>query len=297
MIIPALLFSLNNARPEEDSSGGFVLWAFADIQPRNRTEEKSFENAVSDIEKNNIYISAAIAGGDMVQMSSSSDPDKQWQWFYDSIRPLNIKHLYEIIGNHDARNIPAYFRYTGKPLHYSVRFGNLIIILLSDEKNSSGTDISDKAFFWWKDVVESNQDKIIITVTHSHLGGTGFAYNFPRYRNVMNSERFTEVLRKNRVDFWLFGHTHVPYILKGKERKLPQLNNTLFINIAAIREDYFLSSSESRFFYFQPGSENVIIKTRDHGKNKFVDSIELKVKLKYKFVYNGEEPEINSFRN
>jgi len=275
----------------------FVLWTFADIQPRDDDEREDFEITVEDVIKNKLQVDAAVCAGDMVQLSSAQNPDEEWKWFYKTIEPLAIKNFYEIIGNHDARNIPAYFKYTKKPMHYAVRFGNLLLILLSDEKNSSGTDISDNAFLWWKKLVEDNQSDIIITITHSHLGGTGFAYNYPSYRNVVDSERFTEVLKKQRVDYWLFGHTHVPSTLKGKNRKINSLGGTHFINIAAIREDYFLSFAESKFFYFTPGSDVLTIKTRNHRKNKFMSSIEIREKMKTAFVYDGSGPEFIEFRD
>jgi len=114
---------------------------------------------------------------------------------------------------------------------------------------------------------------------------------------VVDSERFTEVLKKQRVDYWLFGHTHVPSTLKGKNRKINSLGGTHFINIAAIREDYFLSFAESKFFYFTPGSDVLTIKTRNHRKNKFMSSIEIREKMKTAFVYDGSVPEFIEFRD
>lgn len=292
--ISSFIFHVRISAQEEEKQ--FVLWTFADIQPRDDDEREDLEKTVDDIISNKLQVDAAVCAGDMVQLSSSQNHDDEWKWFYKTVKPLNLKNFYEIIGNHDARNIPLYFKYTKKPMHYAVRFGNLLLILLSDEKNSSGTEISDNAFLWWKKLVEENQSNIIITVTHSHLGGTGFAYNYPSYRNVVDSERFTEVLKKQRVDYWLFGHTHVPSTLKGKTRKIISLGGTRFINIAAIREDYFLSFAESRFFYFTPGSDILLIKTRNHRKSKFISSLEIKEKMKTPFVYDGRDPEFIEFR-
>lgn len=273
----------------------FIVWAFSDIQPRNRKDRLAFEAAVNDVKDNFLRFDCSIAGGDIVQNPGGGQSFDAWKWFYSEMGKLPSRPIYEIAGNHDARKIETYLQNTKKPLHYAVKYGNLLMIFLSDETADSATTVPDGVFLWWKNLVEKNQDKIILTVSHSQLGGSGFFYNIISYRNVSGSERFISVLKKNRVDFWLFGHTHVPTILGGKNKKVSSLNGTAFINISAIREDYAVSYSESRFICLVPGSRDVLIRTRNHRKKVFVDAADFSLRLPFAFQYSGEPAEVITY--
>ncbi|HQO39655.1 MAG TPA: metallophosphoesterase [Spirochaetota bacterium] len=276
-------------------SDDLVLWVFGDLQPRSEEEREDFDVAVDDIAslKN---IDAAICMGDIIQHGKEYTINEEFDWFYKTYSRTGIRDIYEIAGNHDARNIEEYLKATGKPLHYSLQYGNLIIILLSDEEDSSGSDIPDDVFLWWKSIVEDNRESIIITVTHSHVQNTGFCYNFPSYRNLQGSERFTEVLKNEKVELWLFGHTHIPSCLGQSKRTVYSLNGTVFINAAAIREDYFFSYSESRIVILKNGSDRMIVKFRDHRSRKYRDFHEVSIRLKTRFRYTGEKPVMNVYR-
>ncbi len=283
----------NSAAREVFEPEDLVLWVFGDIQPRseNKNDRLCLEIAVNDIAKMK-NIDGAICVGDIVQHGSQDLAEEAYTWFYNlySKTGLSRKDLYEIAGNHDARNIDAYLKATGKPLHYSLQYGNLLIILLSDEKDSSGSDISDGAFNWWKNLVETNRDKNIITITHSHLGGSGFVYNIISYRNVQGSERFREVLKKEKVELWLCGHTHVPSFLGLSKRQISSLGDTVFMNTASIREDFPFSDAESRIITLKKGSDQMTVQIRNHRQAEFKGILEQVIKLKSKFEYDGKGP-------
>ena len=286
---------MDGSTPQEAfNSDNLVLWVFGDLQPRNENEREDFDIAVDDVAsmKN---IDASICIGDMVQASTGEDVAGSFAWFYKTYERSGIEDIYEIAGNHDARNIEAYLRATGKPLHYSLQYGNMIIIMLSDEEDSSGSDIPDEVFQWWKSIIENNRDKIIITVTHSHVQNTGFCYNYPSYRNLQGSERFTEVLKNEKVELWLFGHTHIPSCLGQSKRTIYSFNDTVFMNAASIREDFFFSYSESRIIILKNGSDEMTVKIRDHRNRKYRDILEQTIKLKTKFRYNGGKPMMNIY--
>ena len=296
VILCFLCFYISTALSSEDTvlpvafePDDLVFWAFSDIQPRNGAEKKYFEIAADDIAgmKN---IDAALCAGDIVQQGSEKRAIESYNWFYNTYRKTGIRNLYEIAGNHDSLNVNAYLEATGKPLHYALRYGNLLLILLSDEKYSSGSDISDGAFFWWRDLVETNRDKSIITVTHSHLNGSGFIYNIISHRNVTDSDRFTEVLKKEKVELWLCGHEHIPSFLGLSKRQIESLGGTVFMNISAIREDHCFSDAESRIIILKKGSDEMTVRIRNHRQGKFKDLLEQKIKLKVKFDYDGKEP-------
>jgi len=290
-----LYFSQYTALKAESSSAvvfnpdDLVIWAFGDIQPRNQRERGFFELAVEDVAsmKN---IDASLCVGDIVQHGTGQSSMTTFDWFYEVYKKTGIKDIYEIAGNHDARNIESYLKATNKPLHYALQYGNLLIILMSDEKDSSGSDISDGAFLWWKNLIETNRDKNIITMTHSHLGGSGFVYNIISYRNVQGSERFTEVLKKEKVELWLCGHTHIPSFFGLSKRQISSLNDTVFMNIASIREDFVFSDAESRFITLKKGSDEMTVQIRNHRQKEFKGILEQTIKLKAKFEYDGKGP-------
>lgn len=264
----------------------FVIWAHSDIQPMKEKDKSQYERAVADIRDNLPGIPMAVVAGDIQQRN---DNGGQYRWFLQTRELAGIPHWFEIAGNHDARDYLNYFRYIRKPLHYRVEVGNLLLIFLSDEINSSSTDISDLAFNWWRDLVINNQDKIIITITHGYLAQSKlFGYQLRR-SNILGSKRFARVLKKYRVDMWLAGHTTVaPGIGRGAN-VVEDLNGTLFLNISSIRVDYGINS-KSRVIVFKPGSWVVDIKTRDHHERAFEKGKEIHFALSKPFVYDGGPP-------
>jgi Calcineurin-like phosphoesterase len=277
----------------------FIIWAHSDIQFRNDEEKKQYEAAVNDVAVNIGHVEAAIVGGDIIQGATGSDPDADFQWFLSARSKAPVTYWYEISGNHDARFQSSYDKNIKKPLHYAVRFGSLLMIFLSDEDGrTSGTEISDDAFNWWKDLVEKNRSSSIMTVTHTNLDGIGFKYALLKYRNIDRSERFLEVLKKEKVDMWLSGHTHSPSKLNVNEI-LPHNNkyHTLFLNVASIRKDFFFSQVESRFLIFKKGSNLLTIRTRYHDRETFVAFREFTIELSHPFVWNGQAPEFIPYRH
>ena len=281
--------------PRQDT---VVIWAHSDIQARDAKERRQYETATDDVAKNIGYVDAAILAGDIVQGGSSGDIDDDYRWFEKTRERAPVARWYEISGNHDSRFPDKYTQYIKKPLHYAVRMGNLLMIFLSDEDGkTSGSEISDRAFEWWKDLVIKNQDKIIMTVTHTNLDNAGFQYAFLPYRNVIGSRRFEAVLEKYRVDIWISAHTHSPSKL-GMNEILPGRNGsrTFFLNVASIREDFKISEVESRFLLFTRGSRTLTVKTRYHESHSFVDSRELSITLPVAFEWDGADAQVEEFR-
>lgn len=270
----------------------YLLWALGDLQPRNETEYKEFPLAINDVLQNFPKIDIAINVGDIVQRGNEDSSNPAFRWYEKNKKKSGIKYWYEVIGNHDARNVRNYLRFINLPLHYAVFHHNILYIFLSDELDSSGTDVPPYIFEWWKKLIIENQDKIIITVTHSNLDESHLGMSGMRYRNVMFSDQFAKVLKNYKVDIWLSGHTHIPSYLGKNENRNWFLNNTLFLNVSSIRKDYSVGSIESRFLIFHNNDNHVIIKTRNHEKKKFVNLREINLKLSKKFIKNNKSPKI-----
>lgn len=270
----------------------FMIWALSDIQPRENSQKKYYELAIDDINKNFSNITVAVVAGDIIQ---NTEPKGIFPWYVSMKKKTAIKYWYEIAGNHDNKDYGNYFKYIKKPPHYSVEIGNMLILLLSDENQKPPTVISDKAFQWWKKMVIQNQDKIIITVTHGYLKQSNLFGSFVDSRNIENSERFARVLKKYKVDIWICGHTHLPHYIKGHMTLIRELNNTLFINVSAIRADPFMAV-ESSFFIFRKDSDYALVRSRKHEAQKFVKSRDYFHRLSHKFQWDGMNPVMKPFK-
>ncbi len=264
----------------------YAIWAHSDIQPVDESQRWHYKKAIEDLHNIQPYPIIAIIAGDIVQHKTA---EKDYEWFLDVRKKAYIQYWYEIAGNHEWKNMPAYNTYIGKPLHYTVSFGNILFIFMSNERGRPPTYISDQTFNWWKNLVIKNQHKIIITVTHAPLHKSRLLGSFSRNHMILNSERFEEILKKYRVDIWISGHIHLPVWLLMNSRIAPEFNNILFMNVYGIRKDP-ATNVESRFFFFQEGSDYVIIRLRNHESESFKAMYDIKHKLSHTFLCNGCVP-------
>jgi predicted phosphodiesterase len=269
-----------------------IIWAHSDIQPRNIKERIYYETAIADINKNFSKVDIALVAGDIVHWSTSAD---DYKWYLEAKKKTSIKYWYEIAGNHDHKNKINYEKYIQMPLHYFVKIGNIIIVCLSDETRSAETNISDEAFNFWKDIVINNQDKIIITMTHGYLEQSGLFGSFVSSRNIKDSKRFSDVLKKYKVDLWISGHTHLPHNFSDTVKIVDGLNGTLFINVSAIRGGS-LASAESYLLYFKKNTNELVAKSRDHNEKVF-NMDDILYKLSHKFQWNNSPPVMQSIKN
>ncbi|HSE84573.1 MAG TPA: metallophosphoesterase, partial [Thermodesulfobacteriota bacterium] len=195
-----------------------------------------------------------------------------FDWYVSTKPSSYIKDWYELAGNHDLKlgKGEGYRRKIRQDFHYSFTRGNILFILMSDEERGKPTEISDNTFEWWKDLVISNQDKIIVVATHAPLDGSGIPFSAFEDRQIKESERFTEVLKKYKVDIWLSGHLHLPHWLSGNINRVEEYTETVFINLGGIRTELGgLKPSESRVLTFTCGSDEVLIRSRDHSKGEY----------------------------
>jgi predicted MPP superfamily phosphohydrolase len=239
------------------------IWALSDIQPKKQKQRKEFERAIEDINQNVPGIDLAIVAGDILQEVS----EEGFDWYIRTRNLSYIKEWYEIMGNHDLNPDDGmlYQKRIREDFHYSILKGNILFIFMSDEVKSSATDISDETFNWWRDLVVNNQDKIIVTVTHAPLEGSRIPFSTLSRRQITDSKRFTDVLKKYRVDIWLSAHLHVPEWFPNDINRVNKYNETLFINVAGIRTEALgLKQSESRIITFVCGSDRVLVRSRNH---------------------------------
>lgn len=288
-----LLFAGCSAAPpgrldEGGKAGGgreLVVWMLSDIQPPTVAERVQFERAALDVARVD-GIDFAVIAGDLLKARSQ---DEDFSWFLATRDRARVPIWYEIAGNHDVRSGERFRRCFPGPSYYAVEVGNLLLLLISDELPSSATEISDEVFVWWKRMVEGNQDRIIITVTHGQLEGSGLLGSMFASRVITGSERFEEVLRRQRVALWASGHTHLPQGLPGTVSRREDLGGTVFVNVSSIDEG-LLMDSQSRFFVFRHGADEVLIRSRNHSQGRFDPTLDLELPLGRPFAWQGEGP-------
>ena len=276
---------------DRDVDGGtgknMVVWMLSDIHPKTTDDRKIFEAAVTDMNENVGSVNMAVIAGDLLKSRSSTSA---FDWFMQTRNRSTVADWYQIAGNHDVRSGSIFKDFFPLPPYYAVKVGNILFLCLSDTSVSSRTDIEDEGFVWWEEMVKSNKDKIIITITHAQLEGSGLLGSILNSRIISQSERFEEVLKREHVVLWASGHTHLPQGLSGAANISKKLGGTCFLNVSSISDESFLDS-ESRVLYFKDGSDIVWIRSRNHGKKEFNSALDIPVSLGKKFYWLGERPQ------
>lgn len=292
---PILLASLflascgGSSAVTESGDSDYIIWAHSDIQPKNQEQKAEYEAAVRDILSLNIVPDMAIVPGDLVYRQESQ---MYWDWMKELRGRTGIEHWFEIAGNHDLNDRESYYINSGRPEHYAFRTGNVLFIMLSDEIRSAITEISDEAVRWWEDLVASNQDSIVVTVTHACYGYSGFVAAVNWTMTIKNSVRFHTALSMYRVDLWLSGHTHLPNYI-GIKASLPDEYGTLFLDVSSIKK-HRASPVESWLLVFRENSSVLECMPRNHEKGVFYDKLTVKHRLGRPFKRGSGVPEIVS---
>ena len=212
----------------------------------------------------------------------------------------------------DVDNSKRPFPIEGTWERYHFRVGNLLFLMMSDINEPTqkigrgdlggnpGGVVSGETFQWWKEMIESNSDSIIVSVHHYMLKNTTVAsgdwegMNKDSDGNWINgyhgykpegtpigasylyfvdskpdSGAFETYLRFNpeAVALWLGGHTHThPDNTHGNKAKLEQKWGTWFLNAAALTRYHVNGDSlpQSSMLTFTEGSPEVTIRCYMH---------------------------------
>lgn len=250
-----------------------TVWVLSDTHIKDEAHIKPFKNAIEDVNKNVPDIDMAIHAGDVVHFPTAESYD-----LYIRTRDRSyIKEWYEIIGNHDYKTDKGniFKKKLREDVNYTVQKGNILFIFMSNADRGKATVISDETFEWWKDLVIKNQDKIIVVTTHAPLQGSGIPFSAIKERQITDSKRFREVLKKYKVDLWLSGHLHIPQEMIGMIVRQDKLNGTVFIEISSIRPELMgMKGPESRVLTFACGSDKVLVRSRNHEMRIFMPGLD-----------------------
>jgi len=235
-----------------------------------------------------------------------ADEPTQW-WFRKWLDPTgeNTKH-----SGVDPKNRP--YPVEGTWERYTFCVGNLLFAMMSDRNDlmppvGRGTRggypagaVTGTTFNWWKELVKTNRDAIIIAAHHHMLKETtvasgeweGFTKTpdgqwksdyhgyFPRggpkgasylywVDAKPDAQAFERYLAANpgAIDLWLGGHTHThPDDRRGGRSHVEQKWGVHFVNVAALTRyhGYQHSMPMSRLFTFTEGSDQVRVQCYLH---------------------------------
>lgn len=251
-----------------NSQNTLKIWALADIQAKSKEHEEAFEVAIVDINDNVPDVDLAIVAGDVVNKAKVN----KFDWYIATRDNSYIEEWYEIMGNHDLISDKGklFREKLQEEVNYAIVKNNVLFIFMSDVERGKSTTISDETFEWWKDLVINNQDKIIVVTTHAPLEDSGIPFSSFKDRKVVNSKRFTQVLKDYDVDIWLSGHLHLPHAITNNIVEKDKYNGTIFVHISSIRPEIMgIKDSESRVITLACGSDKVLIQSRNHEDGRF----------------------------
>ncbi len=257
---------------------------------------------------------------------SGLNEPKNW-WFQKWIDPIGKNTQYS-----GVNPLKRKYNISGTWERYSFCVGNLLFLMMSDINEPSqkkgrgdfggnpGGVVSMETFQWWKDNVEKNQDKIIISAHHYMLKDTTVASgeyeglqkdnkgNYKTYYHgyypqstpkgtsylywtggISDAMLFENYLNEHpgAISLWLGGHTHTrPDDTTGGKTHIENKWGTTFINVAALSKHHaFLTTYPmSRVLYFTEGCSNVLVRCLDHDNEKrFLDKYDKVIDLGKKF--------------
>ncbi len=232
--------------------------------------------------------------------------ETQW-WFRKWIDPTgeNTRH-----SGVDAKNRP--YRVEGTWERYTFRVGNLVFAMMSDRNDVAppvgrgekggypAGAVTGETFAWWKQLVESNRDSIVISAHHHMLRettvasgewegfvktrdgkwksnyhgyfpqggprGASYLYWLDRTPNAQAFERYLAG-HSGAIDLWLGGHTHTrPDDRTGGRSHIERKWGVHFANISALTRWHGRQHSTpmSRLFTFTDGSDEVRVQCYLH---------------------------------
>ncbi len=239
----------------------------------------------------------------------ASGPEEPTQWWFRQWVDPTGEHT-EISGVDNAsRPYPV----TGTWERYSFEVGDLLFLVMGD-RNDGGPPagradsggypagrVMSETLDWWKQMIESHPDHIVISCHHhmledttvaSGLGegvmedsraghtyhgnfedgapeGSSFIYFLDEQPHARAFESYLEE-NPGAIDLWLGGHTHAfPDDTFGGRSHIERKWDAWFANCAAITERHAGKAPLTRHFTFEPGSDEVVIRCYLHTTTDF----------------------------
>lgn len=235
--------------------------------------------------------------------------ETQW-WFRKWIDPMGEHPEFSNV-HRDKMKYPV----VGTWERYYFRVGNILFLMMSDRNDLPppvGRNPQDNGGYpagaitmdtyqWWRDMIQTNPDDIIVSSHHHMIKNTttasgpwqGFARNedgtihnlyhgyFPNeapqgasYLYYIDGKPDTglieDYLQKNpgKLDMWLGGHTHLyPTIFPGEKEYLERKWGTTFINCSPLAKYHVERPPSSRLITFEEGSDKARVQFYLHSND------------------------------
>lgn len=260
----------------------------------------------------------------LVGNHDASGPEEETQWWFKKwIDPLGENPKFSGVRS-ERRPYPI----SGTWERYSFTVGNLLFLMMGDRNDGgppkgraavggypAGT-ITRETFDWWKTLVESNRDKIIITCAHHVLRDTttasgrwegveaGYHKRFEDAAGASylywvgdqdDSNCFHDYFERNpgAVDLWLGAHTHTfPDDKYGGKRLIERKWDVTFANVSALTKFHGERAKKpipmSRLLTFVPGQRQARIQcylhTSDYAPQGWYQPVETVAPLSKPFI-------------
>lgn len=240
-----------------NSGDFFTLWFASDLHISKENKEK-IKCIFKDLDK--FAFTKGIVAGDVVEGEldySSYSIFKEIKQKYEIVNNLdfiagNHDYLYKDFNDTNSFSLQKFLTIVSKKLNFSITKGNVHLIFASMDKTPN--KIKDKTVEWIKKEAKTNQNKIVVLVTHIPF----FSIN----RHI------------DKVDIWISGHKSFSQYSLCKD--LYSNNKTFHIYAGDI------NSMTTRFLVFKKNSKRVILKRRNHLKECFENEEELNLVKEFK---------------
>ncbi len=239
----------------------------------NRDGESWLAESLEDLEENVGTIHYGLTLGDI-----SHHGDRRSLKRYLRLRDeSHIRRWYELAGNHEHRDggIHNYRDLVGDTKPYCLIDGNIAWFFLSDERERIPGNMTNKSYRWLRNNIERHREKIIIFCSHQMPPNTIGRSNENIFC-IHPREKVNNLFSDLPIDLSLCGHEHhKPYSSKSMTR----LDGTTYINVASVSHAYGTGTSASMILDFEEGSNEILVRRRDHDKTAFQEEFRLKVPL------------------
>jgi len=213
---------------------------------------------------------------------------------YKEFRDKIFAPVRECLGNHDhasalnnENNIIRFKEELGYDNHlHSYLLGNSIFIFLSDDRQknlpgglSYAGYMEPEQVAWFEDTVKANQDKNVIVLSHQSPKNTTVESGNINMQ-MHPTDEIDRILDTYRIDLWFSAHAHSGFDHKSAHKDMfAEKGSTTFVQVASVCKCYNTNEIQSRFVSLVEGSQEVLIRSRDHDAQTFDESLDVTVSL------------------
>lgn len=222
------------------------------ISPYGQFLEKSFDNAIKEINKLNPPPSLIIHTGDLTENGVLAD----YEFALNKLKSLNFKRILFTPGNHDEKNYGhSLFKELISGMDQEIKLDNIVVYLMnSPEPDRDAGRLGRRRRELLENKLKRIPNKTIkIVAFHHHLvpvPGSG------REMNVLeDAGDILETILRYRVNFVLMGHRHVRHVLR--------IENSILVNagtVSSIRTRGRFGHSFNIIDIYEDGTINIVEK-------------------------------------